>query len=98
MSQLRAASPAAAGNINRFIDYLISEFGLKNDAALARTLKVAPPVVSKLRTGKLSLGATLILFIHEELGVSVSDIRAISGVAPERRAAPTYQYSPKAPA
>lgn len=98
MSQSQAVPPASAGSINRFIDHLIAEFGFKNDAALARTLKVAPPVVSKLRTGKLSLGATLILFIHEELGMSVSDIRAISGVAPERRAAPTYGYSPKAPA
>jgi hypothetical protein len=38
---------------NAFIDLLIDTMTLKNDAALSRVLEVAPPVISKIRHGRL---------------------------------------------
>lgn len=55
---------------------LINDNRLKNDAALARELGVAPPVISKIRHGRMSVGDTLILKVHEKFGMPVPDIRA----------------------
>lgn len=41
---------------NKFLDTLLDKFGLKNDAALARTLEVGPPVISKIRHGRSAVG------------------------------------------
>ncbi len=60
-----------------FIDNLIASFGLKNDAALAKELDVAPPVISKIRHGKLKVGATMIIRIHEVFGISIAQIRRL---------------------
>lgn len=68
------ALPATPG-ANKLLDELMEANGLKNDAALARELGVAPPVVSKLRHGHLAVGPTLILAIHEKFGVAVKSIR-----------------------
>lgn len=51
--------------INHLLDEVSARKRLANDAALARTLKVMPPVISKLRHGKLNIGPALILRIHE---------------------------------
>lgn len=66
---------------NTLLDHLRSLGKLKNDAALARTLHVAPPVISKLRHGTLPLGDTLIIRMHETLGMAVRDIKFMAGVA-----------------
>ena len=60
---------------NKLLDSLLVDNALKNDAALARALEVAPPVISKLRHGRLAIGSTLILAIHETFGVPVAEIR-----------------------
>jgi plasmid maintenance system antidote protein VapI len=66
--------PATPG-ANNLLDQLLADNQLKNDAALARELGVAPPVVSKLRHGRLTFGPTLILTVHEKFGVAVKSIR-----------------------
>lgn len=55
-------------------DLLIKESGLKNDAALARALKLFPPTVSKMRSGRLKIGAEIILRIHLQTEMPVKDI------------------------
>lgn len=62
-------------DIDKFLDTLIEELGLKNDAALARALEVLPPVISKLRHRKLPIGATMLLRAHELTGSHVREIR-----------------------
>jgi DNA-binding transcriptional regulator YdaS (Cro superfamily) len=52
---------------------------LKNDAALAGRLQVAPPVLSKIRHGRLQVGATLLISMHEESGISLKDLRELMG-------------------
>lgn len=46
---------------NRLLNAMLSKLCLKNDAALARALGVAPPVLSKVRHRRLGL----ILQIHD---------------------------------
>lgn len=73
--------PATPG-ANKLLDDLMGAFSIKNDAALARELGVAAPVVSKLRHGRLAVGPTLILTIHEKFGVAVKSIReTLAGAA-----------------
>jgi plasmid maintenance system antidote protein VapI len=62
---------------SNLLDVLRQRFDIKSDAALARELDVVSPVISKLRGGRLPLGATMILKIHEHLGVPVAEIRAL---------------------
>lgn len=60
------------------LDTIITEQSLKNDGALSRLLGVAPPVISKLRTGKMNLGATLTLNIYDKTGMSIERIRELA--------------------
>lgn len=62
------------------LDYLLSSLGLKNDAALSRALDVAPPVISKLRSGKLPLGPAIIISMHEVSEMPIADIKARAGL------------------
>jgi hypothetical protein len=63
-------------DLNRFVDWLLAKLACKNDAELARTLEVAPPVISKIRHHRLLVGATLILHLHERFGLNVAEMRA----------------------
>ena len=42
---------------NNLLTGMIKILKLKNDAALSRALEVAPPVISKIRHGRLPVGA-----------------------------------------
>jgi len=66
-------------NPNHLLDILLGKLQLKNDAALARTLEVAPPVISKIRHKKLSVGATLLIRMHEVTDISIRDLRDLMG-------------------
>ena len=50
---------------NTLLDEVSAQMVCKNDAHLARLLRVAPPVVSKLRHGRLTMGPAMILRVHE---------------------------------
>jgi hypothetical protein len=62
------------GEVNDLLDKCIADANLKNDAALSRHLGVAPPVISKLRWGKLHPGASFAMRIHRRIGMSVDSI------------------------
>ena len=64
---------------NALIDFLIINLKLKNDAALADRLGVAPPVISKVRFFKIPLGPSLMVRIHEETDINVKELRAVMG-------------------
>lgn len=61
------------------LDFLLGKLGVKNDAALARELEVAPPVLSKIRHNRLPVGATLLIAMHELTGMTISQLRAVMG-------------------
>lgn len=60
---------------NTLLDTIITEGHLKNDAALSRLLNLAPPVISKIRHGKLNVSGDTIIRIHEEVGMSIARIK-----------------------
>jgi plasmid maintenance system antidote protein VapI len=66
-------------NPDNLLNALIKKFNLKNDAALSRTLEVAPPVISKIRHRRLSVGASLLIRMHETSGISIQDLRDLMG-------------------
>jgi plasmid maintenance system antidote protein VapI len=78
--ETNVASNLAQGHL---LDSLIEKLELKNDAALAKTLEVAPPVISKLRNGRLPVGATILITMHEVTGMTIAELRALMG---DRRA------------
>lgn len=47
---------------------------LNSDAALAHELDVHAPVISKIRNGKQTVGASMILAIHRRFGWAIADI------------------------
>jgi len=61
----------------QLLDKVKELYNIKNDAQLSRTLDVPPPTISKIRSGKVNVSADMILRIHETLGMSVADIRAL---------------------
>ncbi len=69
----------AAFNPNALLDHLIKKLDLKNDAALARTLEVAAPVISKLRHHRLPVGASILISMNEVSGISIQELRALMG-------------------
>lgn len=64
---------------NHLLDLLLGKLQLKNDAALARVLEVAPPQISKVRHGKLPVGASLLIRMHEVSEISIRDLRDLMG-------------------
>jgi len=58
------------------LDYLITRYKLKNDAALAKFLDLPPPVISKMRHGKTPFSAVNIIRLHELTGMSIAAIKA----------------------
>jgi transcriptional regulator with XRE-family HTH domain len=64
---------------NDLVTAIVEKMKLRNDAALARRLKVAPPVISKIRNGKLPVGASFLIRAHEESGMEIREMKAIAG-------------------
>lgn len=62
------------------LDTLIDKRQLKNDAALARTLTVAPPVISKIRSRILHLGPAILVRMNEEFDIGIRDLKACAGI------------------
>jgi len=79
----RDKSENSGFNPNHLFDTLIARMKLKNDAALCRFLSVAPPIVSKIRHGRLPVGASMLIRMHEETNVSILELRELMG---DRRA------------
>ena len=65
---------------NALIDYLLERFNLGTDAALARMMELQPPVISKMRHGKMSLTPSFILKVHDTFDIPVKEIKQIADV------------------
>lgn len=69
---------------NNLLNTIMAAMGLKNDAALAIALEVAPPVISKIRHGRLPVGATILIRMHELTDIAIRELKAIAlPTAPE---------------
>ncbi len=84
--KLDPADQRARGNA--LLDAMIAELKLKNDAALSRALDQAPPVISKIRHGRLPVGDTIIISLHELSDWPVKRIKEALG----RRCLSSFHY------
>lgn len=82
-------------NPNRLLDIVIDKLQLKNDAALARIPGVPAPVISKIRHGRLPIGATLLIAMHEETGWSIRELRDLMGDRRQKYRISTVHFKPK---
>jgi plasmid maintenance system antidote protein VapI len=71
------SKPETIDASGKLFDKIIDDNWLKNDAALARYLEVNPPVISKVRHGKLPVGASMIINIHKRTGLSILKIEEL---------------------
>lgn len=60
------------------IDGVIAALELKNDAALARAAQIAPPILSKVRNGRLPITASVLLRLHDATGIPVAELRGMA--------------------
>lgn len=64
-------------NPDNLLDILIERFQLKNDAGLARWLEVTPPTISKIRHRRSTVGARLLIRMHETTDISIRELREL---------------------
>lgn len=64
--------------MEHLIDHLLSEYNVRNDAALSRLLGVHPPTISKMRTGRMSLTPSFMIRVHETFDIPIAEIKRIA--------------------
>lgn len=76
MNRINEADAAARQieSNNALLDYVAAKLGARTDAHLAALLGSHPPVVSRIRNGKLAIGATLQILLIE-MGFPLEVIR-----------------------
>lgn len=62
------------------LDKVIKFAQLKNDAALARALEVAAPVISKARNKHLPIGPSMLIRMHELTDLSIAELKLAGGI------------------
>lgn len=62
-----------------FLNAVLNELSLKNDAAMSRKFGLQPPTISKIRSGKLPVGAQFRIDIHEATGWTFPKMRKMLG-------------------
>jgi transcriptional regulator with XRE-family HTH domain len=62
---------------HKLLDACMKITGVKTDKALADRLGSAGTVISRIRHKKLKVSPNLMLAIHEELGIPISEIREL---------------------
>ena len=75
---------------DKMLDALLDKLKLKNDAALADALGVAPPAISKIRHRKLAIGPAMLMRMHEASGLSIQELRQLMEPHPEQRSLPSW--------
>lgn len=80
---------------NYLLDALIDRLALKNDAALARVLEIAPPMISKIRHRRLPVGAALLIRMHEVSNLPISELRSLMGDRRQKYRISLIQGKPK---
>lgn len=63
----------------RVLDQVSEKLGLSNDVALARALKIAAPLLDRIRHGQTPLRASILLRINEVSGLSMAELRSLMG-------------------
>ena len=80
---------------NNLLTGMIKTLNLKNDAALSRALEFAPPVISKIRHGRLPVGASLLIRMQEISNLSIKELREMMGDRRNKFRISDKQFKPK---
>ena len=62
-----------------FLDALEKRFGIKNDAAMALTLGLKAPQISKVRHKRLPVTHMFLMRVHEAFDLPVRELRTMLG-------------------
>ncbi|MDQ9169657.1 helix-turn-helix transcriptional regulator [Oxalobacteraceae bacterium R-40] len=62
---------------DHLLDMLKALKDLQNDAALSHALQVAPPIISKIRNGRMNISPGMLLRIHDVFGIPLADLRKL---------------------
>jgi transcriptional regulator with XRE-family HTH domain len=73
--------PTITPSASRLLDLAIRTLDLKTDRALAARCHVTPPAISKMRTGLLPIGASMLLRLHDETGIILDRLRDAGGIS-----------------
>lgn len=79
MSQIVEKEAIDVYSPDRLLNTVREALQLKNDAALARKLEVPAPPISKIRSRRLTVGAGILIRIHEVTGLEIFDLRSLMG-------------------
>jgi len=82
MNTVKSAK-ASTYDPNHLLNYLLEKIGVANDAGLARKLKVSERIIKKMRERKISISASMMLWLHEASGLTMNELRELLG---DRRA------------
>lgn len=76
---MRANEAPCSGvcNPNHLLDALIDRMDLPDDTALAQKLKVAPPIISMLREGRIAVSAPMMKWMHDASGMSLQQLHEL---------------------
>lgn len=80
MTQAATFSPY---NPHKLLNTIIARLGVTSDTALSRKLKVARSVIGDIRSGRVQVGGSMLLWMHEATGLSIDELRRLLG---DRRA------------
>ncbi len=89
----QTATPSLAQDVydpNNLLNTLKQHWNLHCDGALSRKLKVTRHVLNNIRTGRLPVCGSMLLWIHEATGIGIDELRRLMG---DRRAKCRLPYS-----
>ena len=64
---------------SNLLDSVRNHLKLKNDAELSRTLEIAAPLISKMRSALLPISGSTLIRMHEVSGLSMQTLRDFMG-------------------
>lgn len=63
---------------HKLLDYLLTTYRYKNDSSLANAIGIKRPTLSKIRAGKIGVGASFILAVHDAFDIPIKKIKALA--------------------
>jgi plasmid maintenance system antidote protein VapI len=79
MHRIQDPTSAPEYNPNKLLDAMLDKLKLTNDAALARALEVAPPIISKIRHRHLPVNASMLIRMHEVSNMEIRELQELMG-------------------
>lgn len=90
--QVRAELAARQSTL---LDDILQAVGIKNDAHLSRLVEMSPPVISKLRNGRMPIGPSMLIALNEISGRDIKDMKRHLGMRVLERTQPASNDMPQ---